>query len=158
MDSQKWLQMEQFRQFPFNLGCLLEGWKMRAWEIRLARQFTFCTATTRTEEATLASYQTGAQTDCIHNGVDAEFFSPTDEPYDDHAISFVGRMDYYPNRQCMVNFCRSVWPQLRERIPGIKLAIIGAEPAPEIRRLARLPGVTVTGTVPDVRPTARRAA
>ena len=158
MDSQKWLQLAQFRPFPFNLGYLLEGRKLMAWEMRLARQFTFCTTTTRIEEATLDSYQTGAQTDCVPNGVDAEYFAPTDEPYDDHTISFVGRMDYYPNRQCMVSFCRSVWPLLRERIPGIKLAIIGAEPAREIRRLAQLPGVTVTGSVPDVRPLARRSA
>lgn len=158
MDSQKWMQLAQFRSFPVKLGYLLEGRKLMAWEMRLARQFTFCTTTTRVEEATLDSYQTGARTDCVPNGVDAEYFAPTDEPYDDHTISFVGRMDYYPNRQCMVRFCNSVWPLLRERIPGIKLMIIGAEPAPEIRRLARLPGVTVTGSVPDVRPLARRSA
>lgn len=158
MDSQKWMQLAEYRPFPFKLGYLLEGRKLMASEMRLARQFTFCTTTTRAEEATLAGYQTGAQTDCVPNGVDAEYFAPTDEPYDDRLISFVGRMDYYPNRQCMVSFCNSVWPLLRERIPGIKLAIIGAEPALEIRRLARLPGVTVTGSVPDVRPMARRAA
>jgi sugar transferase (PEP-CTERM/EpsH1 system associated) len=158
MDSQKWMQLAQFRPFPFKLGYLLEGRKLMTWEMRLARQFTFCTTTTRIEEDTLAGYRTGAQTDCVPNGVDTEYFAPTDEPYDDHTISFVGRMDYYPNRQCMVSFCNSVWPLLRERIPGIKLAIIGAEPAPEIRRLARLPGVSVTGSVPDVRPLARRSA
>jgi sugar transferase (PEP-CTERM/EpsH1 system associated) len=158
MDSQKWVQLAGFRPFPFKLGYLLEGRKLMSWEMRLARQFTLCTTTTRTEEDTLSSYRTGAPTDCVPNGVDAEFFAPTSEPYDDRMISFVGRMDYFPNRQCMVKFCTSVWPLLRERIPGIKLAIIGAEPAPEIRRLSRLPGVTVSGSVPDVRPLARKAA
>lgn len=158
MDSQKWLELAKYRPFPFNLGYMLEGRKLMAWEKRLARQFTLCTTTTRSEEATLAGYRTGAKTECVPNGVDHEFFCPSDQPYDDREISFLGRMDYFPNRHCMVKFCDSVWPLLRQRLPGIKLSIIGAEPAPEIRRLAQLPGVTVSGSVVDVRPLARRAA
>jgi hypothetical protein len=154
MDSQKWLELAKYRPFPFDLGYLLEGRKLMAWEKRLARQFTFCTTTTRIEEDTLMGYQTGAETACVPNGVDSEYFHPTDAPYDENTISFLGRMDYFPNRQCMVRFCETAWPLVRQRMPEAKLSIIGAEPASEIRRLAQLPGVTVTGSVPDVRPLA----
>ncbi len=40
----------------------------------------------------------------------------------------------------------------------MKLTIVGAEPSAEIRALGELPGVTVTGTVPDVRPYVTKAA
>ncbi|MEO8751918.1 MAG: glycosyltransferase, partial [Casimicrobiaceae bacterium] len=42
--------------------------------------------------------------------------------------------------------------------PALKLVIVGADPTPAVRRLGELPGVTVTGSVPDVRPFLRGAA
>jgi glycosyltransferase involved in cell wall biosynthesis len=61
-------------------------------------------------------------------------------------------MDYYPNQQAMLGFCRDTLPLIRAARPGVKLNIVGAEPSPRIRRLGEIPGVTVTGSVPDVRP------
>jgi glycosyltransferase involved in cell wall biosynthesis len=58
----------------------------------------------------------------------------------------------------MFDFCANVLPLLRERRPGVKLIIVGADPSPAVRRLADVPGVTVTGSVPDVRPFVRRTA
>jgi polysaccharide biosynthesis protein PslH len=161
MDSRKWLEYARYKPFPLSIGYAFEGRKMYWAEKRLARSFDLCTATTRAEWETLESYGTGAATDWFPNGVDAEFFSPdpaTDGAYDPDTISFIGRMDYYPNQECMKRFCRDVWPLLRARRPGIKLLIVGAEPPPAITALGELPGVTVTGSVPDVRPFVRGAA
>jgi hypothetical protein len=158
MDSQKWFDYARHKPFPLSLGYRLEGAKMLRAEKRLAGRFDLCTATTRAEWETLESYGTGAATDWFPNGVDTEFFAPTDGTYDADAISFVGRMDYYPNQECMQRFCRDVWPVLHARRPALKLAIVGADPSPAIRALADLPGVTVTGSVPDVRPHVRSTA
>ncbi|HET6224308.1 MAG TPA: TIGR03087 family PEP-CTERM/XrtA system glycosyltransferase, partial [Dongiaceae bacterium] len=158
MDSQKWLEYADHKPFPLSLGYRLEGRKMLAAERRLARRFDLCTATTRAEWETLEGYATGAATDWFPNGVDADFFHPTDAAYDADTISFIGRMDYYPNQECMARFCETAWPQLRSRRPAMKLLIVGAEPSPEVRRLGDLPGVTVTGSVPDVRPHVRGSA
>jgi sugar transferase (PEP-CTERM/EpsH1 system associated) len=158
MDSRKWLEYARFKPFPLRLGYWLEGQKTMGEEGRLARRFDFCTATTRAEWETLNEYDTGTPTDWFPNGVDAEFFSPTHEAYDPSLISFVGRMDYYPNQECMLDFCTRVWPMLHDRRPGLRLAIVGAEPPPRISRLAALPGVTVTGSVDDVRPYVRKSA
>jgi glycosyltransferase involved in cell wall biosynthesis len=67
-------------------------------------------------------------------------------------------MDYYPNQECMLEFCARTLPLLRARRPGLKLAIVGADPSRAVRRRGELPGGTVTGSVPDVRPYLRRAA
>lgn len=158
MDSQKWLEYANYKPFPLSLGYRLEGNKMLAAEKRLARLFDLCTATTRAEWETLEGYGTGVATDWFPNGVDAEFFCPSDEPYDADTISFIGRMDYYPNQECMARFCEQIWPVLRSRRPNVKLLIIGADPSPEMRKLGDLPGVTVTGSVPDVRPFVRQSA
>src|SRR5438046_2181361 len=117
-----------------------------------------CTATTRGECETLRSYGTGAATDWFPNGVDSDYFKPSEAPYDPDTIAFVGRMDYYPNQECMSSFCDRVLPRLQAQRPSVKLDIVGADPPPSVRRLAKLKGVTVTGSVPDVRPFLQRAA
>ena len=161
MDSQKWLEYANYKPFPLSLGYTLEGRKMLWAEKRLARKFDLCTATTRAEWETLESYGTGVATDWFPNGVDAQYFSPDERSngdYDTDTISFIGRMDYYPNQECMLRFCRDVWPLLRAERASTKLVIVGADPSPAIWALGELPGVTVTGSVPDVRPFVRNSA
>ena len=158
MDSQKWLEYAGIKPFPLSLGYRLEGLKMQAAEKRLARRFDLCTATTRAEWQTLEDYGTGAATDWFPNGVDAQYFCPGEQAHEPDTVSFIGRMDYYPNIECMQRFCRDVWPLLQQQRPALKLLIVGADPVPEVQALAALPGVTVTGSVPDVRPFVRNSA
>jgi hypothetical protein len=161
MDSQKWLEYAKYKPFPLSIGYTLEGNKMLWAEKRLAHKFDLCTATTRAEWETLESYGTGAATDWFPNGVDADFFCPdakTGGAYDPDTVSFIGRMDYYPNQECMLRFCSEVWPILRRDRGTMKLLIVGADPGPQIKALGALPGVTVTGSVPDVRPYIRGSA
>jgi sugar transferase (PEP-CTERM/EpsH1 system associated) len=158
MDSQKWLDYSSYRRFPLSIGYWLEGTKLCREEKRLARRFDLSTCTTEAELETLRSFDSARQTDWFPNGVDADFFSPTEDPYDPNQICFIGRMDYYPNQQAMLNFCRNVLPIIHARRPATKLTIVGAEPSDEIRRLAATPGVAVTGTVPDVRDYVRGSA
>jgi len=158
MDSQKWLEYARYKPFPLSLGYRWEGLKLLAEEKRLARKFDLCTATTRAEWETLEGYRTGAATDWFPNGVDSQYFAPSEKPYEPDTISFIGRMDYYPNQECMFDFCRSTLPLLRARRPNLQLLIVGADPSPAVRKLGALPGVTVTGSVPDVRPYLHRSA
>ena len=90
--------------------------------------------------------------------MDASFFQPSGQAYEPDLVSFVGRMDYFPNQQAVTTFCADVLPELQRRLPGTRFEIVGADPSPEIRELGKLPGVTVTGSVPDVRPYVTRAA
>jgi glycosyltransferase involved in cell wall biosynthesis len=55
-------------------------------------------------------------------------------------------------------FCRDVLPKLQARRPAVRFQIVGAEPPQLIRDLGKLPGVSVTGSVPDVREYITRAA
>ncbi len=158
MDSQKWLEYSHHKPFPLSLGYWLEGSKLEAAEKRLARKFDVCTATTRAEWETLRDYGTAVDTGWFPNGVDAEFFKPDNEGYDPDTISFIGRMDYYPNQECMFDFCRNTLPLIQAQRPGSKLLIVGADPSPAVLKLAKLPGVTVTGSVKDVRPYVLRSA
>jgi hypothetical protein len=56
-------------------------------------------------------------------------------------------MDYYPNQECMVEFCANTLPLVRAERPDVKLLVVGADPSPAVKRLAEIPGVTVTGSL-----------
>ena len=99
----------------------------------------------------------------VENGVDLDAFSPAHEfgtPYADAGPHFVftGHMDYWPNADAAAWFAREAMPPLRRRVPDARFHVVGANPGPEVAALAALPGVHVTGRVPDVRPYVAHAA
>ncbi|HVY82976.1 MAG TPA: TIGR03087 family PEP-CTERM/XrtA system glycosyltransferase, partial [Steroidobacteraceae bacterium] len=157
MDSQKWREYVAYKPFPLSLGYRLEAAKLERAERRLARQFDLCTCTTRAELQSLRDLGVTTPSDWFPNGVDGTFFAP-EKDYDPDLIAFIGRMDYYPNQQAVTMFCRDVLPKLQARRPAVRFQIVGAEPPQFIRDLGKLPGVSVTGSVPDVRGYITRAA
>ncbi len=158
MDSEKWFTYAAHRPFPINAGYWLEATKLRRAEIRLARKFDLSTCTTRAELDTLESLHAATHTDWFPNGVDNEFFAPTEQPYDPDVICFTGRMDYFPNQQAADWLAREIFPRIRKLRPSARLMLVGAAPPRRVQRLGELPGVTVTGTVEDVRPYVQGAA
>jgi len=89
----------------------------------------------------------------LQNGVDLEYFAP--DPHvvrETNTIVISGKMSYHANVSMVLNFVRELLPLIREKIPTIKLMIVGKDPPREIRALTRESGIRVTGTVEDVRP------
>ena len=113
------------------------------------------------ERIQLRQVAPGARIEVVENGVDtARFANPEGHGEEGHGgekadaarFVFVGTMDYFPNVDAAVFFVESVWPEVRKRLPSATLAIVGANPTAAVRALAQVPGITVTGTVPDVLP------
>jgi polysaccharide biosynthesis protein PslH len=67
-------------------------------------------------------------------------------------LLFAGAMDRDENCEAIVYFTQTILPRIRARCPNVELHIVGAKPQERIRRLAREPGVVVTGFVADLRP------
>ncbi len=105
------------------------------------------------ELAQLKQIVPGARVAVVNNGVDMQYFANAGPGgASGRDLVFVGSMDYYPNAEAAISFSRDVWPLVRGRIPEARLVIVGANPGPAVLALSELPGVNVTGTVPDVRP------
>jgi polysaccharide biosynthesis protein PslH len=90
--------------------------------------------------------------DVVATGVDTSFFTPTPESFvrPKHLV-FVGSMDWMPNEDAVLFFCREVLPLVRRAEPDVTLSIVGRSPTAAVKRLVQEAGVDVTGTVDDVR-------
>ena len=88
----------------------------------------------------------------VPNGVDVEFYAADATPVPRTNIVFVGSMDYHANIDAALYFAQEVWPAIHERRPELQFVIVGSRPVPEIVSLGTRPGITVTGTVDDIRP------
>jgi len=157
MDSQKWLDYGRHRRFPLSLGYWLEGMKLVREERRQAGRFDTCTVVTPAELESLNALGAHCLTDWFPNGVDCQYFAPGTGTHDRNMIVFVGKMNYFPNEQCMIAFCRDTLPVIRVEVPDARLVIVGSNPSRAVRALARQQGVSVTGAVDDVRPYLHRA-
>jgi polysaccharide biosynthesis protein PslH len=132
---------------------------MSKFEKRALREFDAHIVVSQRDAERLRDLNSEARIFVIENGVDTAFYSDLEVQDESlaHRIVFVGSMDYHANIDGAANFAREVWPRLRERQTKLVFTIVGKDPAPEVRRLAQLPGVEVTGTVDDVRPFYREA-
>ena len=95
----------------------------------------------------------------IENGVDVGFYAEQARTAEREraSIVFVGSMDFHPNVDAATYFAREVWPKIHAAAPGLQFVIVGSRPVAAVRKLEQVPGVTVTGTVEDVRPYYRKA-
>ena len=78
--------------------------------------------------------------------------SPEDPP----TVMFQGSFDYPPNSDAAAWLVREIAPQLRQRLPGTRIRLVGQETA-GVRALADEPDVTVTGLVPSMESELARA-
>ncbi len=153
IDSAKWFEYASSRAFPLSLGYRVEAEKLRRYERYLASQFDICTATTQGELEELRSFGVPVPSTVIPNGVDLSYFQPRAEnPRDSAVLVFLGRMDYFPNIEGAIWFANEIFPLIRRVIPQAEFRIVGSDPVRAIQNLATIPGVSVTGHVPDVRP------
>jgi len=93
----------------------------------------------------------------FNQSVDTRFYSfdnTAKSPYEgtNEAIVFTGAMDYWPNVDAVTWFAREVFPMVIRARPNARFVIVGSRPTDQVKQLAALPGVHVTGRVEDVRP------
>ncbi len=94
----------------------------------------------------------------LPNGVDLDYFSSDGiRPRAPATLVISGKMSYHANISMVLHFVNEILPRIRSRRPDIELWIVGKDPPREILTLAEHPEITVTGTVPDIRPFLRLA-
>ena len=165
VDSAKWTRYAEDHRGPMAWLYRREGARLAEFERRIGEQADASLLATEAEADLFRSVApaAAARTFAVSNGVNSKFFSPDltrASPYaaGEQAVVFSGAMDYWPNIDAACWFARDIWPQIIARHPSACFYVVGMNPSEEVRALAALPGVRVTGTVPDVRPYVQHAA
>ena len=130
----------------------LQAARMAAMEGATCRRVKRVIAVSQADADLMRAHYGVTDVQSVDTGVDADRFAPPAGGAPSKAdLVFVGSMDWMPNVDGVQWFAREVLPLIRQRRPGTTLAIVGRDPSGDILAL-RGDGVTVTGTVPDVRP------
>jgi len=159
VDSDKWRQYADMHSWPMSWVYRRESRQLLAFDRAVAG---YCDAAVFVSAPEAALFrrlapEAAAKTHAISNGVDLSYFSPGAErpdpfPPGRRAVVFTGAMDYWPNVDAVAWFAEAMFPTIRARIPEAVFFIVGGNPAPKVKALGSLPGITVTGRVPDIRP------
>ena len=157
VDSDKWRQYAEHRRPPLSWLYRVEARRLQVCEGEIARRASACLLATDVEDEQLRSFAPWAHTGVMPNGIDSVFYAPQPGEPTGPAVIFTGAMDYLPNIDAVRHFCADILPRVRREVPETVFYIVGLNPSADVKRLGELPGVVVTGSVPDVRPYYARA-
>lgn len=159
IDSDKWRQYAENKAWPMSWVYGRESRELLRYEREVAAAFHASLFVSQAEAELFRKLAPDVANKVGHfcNGVDTDYFSPDrhyPNPYasNAHAIVFTGAMDYWPNVDAVEWFAREMLPSIRLAHPEAVFYIVGSRPTPQVEALAQLPGVKVTGAVPDIRP------
>jgi sugar transferase (PEP-CTERM/EpsH1 system associated) len=159
VDSDKWRQYAGAKSWPASWIYGREGRKLLEFERRVAASSHASLFVSEAEAAMFRELapESADKVGALNNGVDFDFFDPAaalESPFsgDGDTLVFTGAMDYWANVDAVTWFAREVFPGIRAKRPAAEFWIVGARPAAQVTALDALPGVHVTGSVPDVRP------
>lgn len=177
VDSEKWGAYARTVAPPQSWVYAIESRRLGAYEQTIIRRFARTLVTTPRERTTLLGAvgdpDVRTRVHALPNGVDLERFRPgtqgTDFPMSESdrrfldrergpLVVFTGAMDYRANVDGARYFAVEVLPLVRARVPDAEFMVVGSTPTSDVKRLGELPGVTITGTVDDVRPYVAAAA
>ena len=158
MDSAKFSAFARESRGLSRIANRVEGRRLFAFEKNVANRADVSLFVSE-DEASLFRAASGLgadRIDVLENGVDLEWFTPDriQTPVDAGGgplIVFTGQMDYRPNIEAVGIFARETLPLVRAFHPSAIFAIVGRAPSAEVKALSVLPGVIVTGEVPDTR-------
>jgi len=75
---------------------------------------------------------------------------PSFKPFDKRSdLLFVGGFNHLPNSDAIIWFLKDIFPLIRQKIPGMRVFIIGENPPQEIKALSE-EDVIITGYVKDI--------
>jgi len=128
----------------------VEDKRLLPYELGVLQDFNKCFITSPVDQQYLLQHATGhADIQVIPNGVSEKVLEHKGGFQEEDWISFLGKMDYYPNEDAVIYFAKEILPLVRAVNRGVEFLVVGAYPTKKILKLNDIPGVKVTGFVDD---------
>jgi len=154
-----WRRIADLERRPLRRALLeIEAWKMRQAERRACTAADLVVAVSDDDCQRLHALAPRSRCVAIPTGVDTAYFRPSTAREVPRRLVFTGSMDWFPNEDAILYFVDAILPRIRAEIDDISLTVVGRNPSARLRAAVEPAGVTVTGTVDDVRPYVDEAA
>jgi len=136
---------------PRTYSSLTDAAMMGFYERSFASALDRVWVVSATEQWPMRSLAGVRNVDVIANGVDTEYFAPSQVLSVANSAVFWGRLDFGPNIQALDWFCQRIWPEVRRRVPTAVLTVMGFSAGQQVRALADSPGIRLVCDAPDIR-------
>ncbi|HQH27841.1 MAG TPA: glycosyltransferase, partial [Oligoflexia bacterium] len=160
VDSVHYREAAKSRPWGFEKALeLIEAYRLARYERDKMPPFQACVACSEEDASLIRDSAPHLPCLVIPNGVDLTSFRPASQSKPAAPVLlFVGSMNYLPNIDAVEFFFSTIYEKIRRAVPAVKVQIVGHSPPDSIINLSQLDGVTVIGSVPDVRPYYDQAA
>jgi glycosyltransferase involved in cell wall biosynthesis len=151
LETALWQRMASTESNPAKrIAYRIEAAKMAGYEQRALAKFHHVIAVSENDRQKMLGIAPGCSISVVPTGVDLQKY-PVAPPStaDPPRIVFTGSMDWEPNLDAVIYFCRDIFPGLLGHFPSALFQIVGRNPHPRVKQLAS-EHVHVTGTVPSV--------
>lgn len=146
---------ERFAQAPRwgikKIHGMLQSPLMYNFEKGIPHRFQACITVSDKDASLLRQISGATNIWVVPNGTDVEYFKPDCQVSSQWDLIYVGSMDYYPNVDAVLFLAEEILPKIWETHPDVSLVIVGRNPTPAVKSLAKDARITVTGAVDDVR-------
>jgi glycosyltransferase involved in cell wall biosynthesis len=154
-----WQRMRQHEHRAWRRALIgIESMKMRRSEAEICRRAQLTLAVSETDRSMLQQIAPEARTATIPTGVDTTYFTPNGQPASDHSLVFTGSLDWFPNEDAILYFLDEILPAIRAAVPDVSCTFVGRNPTERLKVATTAAGVSLTGTVDDVRPYVQKSA
>ncbi len=134
--------------------------RLRRHEADVCRRADLVVTVSDADADALRDLAPGLKPLVVPNGIYVADYAAEVAPADlrQPAFVFTGTMNFRPNVDGVLWFVEKVWPQVRSVLPDAHFYIVGRQPHARLEPLRALPGIVITGAVPDTRPYIAAAA
>jgi len=142
------------RRWPAALYSAIQWRRLRRYEAAVCQRANLVVAVSEADARALQAIAPTVKPIVIPNGITVtEYASFTETlPLEQPAFVFTGTMDFRPNVDGVLWFTDNVWPRIRAALPSAHLYLVGRRPHRRLEPLREIPGIVITGSVPDTRP------
>lgn len=154
VEAQIWERYFQAETNPLKKLYIYIQWqKLARYEANAAQGYSIVSTVSEPDRDVFVNQYGCKQVTVVPNGVDEQYFAPVRTEILPGSMVFTGSMDWRPNQDGVRYFIEEIFPLIKSKNPVASFTVVGRKPPQCLIDLARrTEGVTVTGTVDDVRP------
>lgn len=140
-------------RWPAALYSLVQWRKLVWYERKVCQAADAVSAVSEADRLALLRLDPARKIHVVPNGIHLhEYSASTALGGATKTLLFTGKMDYRPNIDAVLWFCRHVLPLIQQQVADVRLQIVGMNPHSRLDEVRNMAGVEITGAVASVQP------